>query len=328
MDLTRLRILILGRNEERRSHLRETLRREPGGLPSRVTELAGAAELSAQPHPAFDVAVLALAPDEDAVEQARALARRLPEIPIVAVDGRGDCDPGTLAACGVQEHLPELCACCPKSPRLAPALRWAVERRRLTAQVERLQRESERHALHDPLTGLPNRQLFQDRLAHLLARHSRTGSGFALLFLDLDGFKRVNDTLGHAAGDRLLIEVARRLRAALRDSDTCARWGGDEFLLALEEVASPEAAVRVAQKLLRALAFPIPGAGEARIGASVGISICPRDGRDAALLIRRADEAMYRAKAAGGSAICAAGERTSESAEDPPAAEPGVDQAS
>ena len=164
--------------------------------------------------------------------------------------------------------------------------------------------ETIRHqAHHDALTGLPNRALFTDRLDQALAHARRAEQNVAVLFLDLDRFKIVNDTLGHASGDRLLIQVACRLRDCLRAEDTLARMGGDEFTVILPGVPAStggEAAVQVAENLLAALAAPILLDGhELRVTVSIGISLFPHDGENAETLLKHADVAMYRAKEKG-----------------------------
>jgi diguanylate cyclase (GGDEF)-like protein len=151
----------------------------------------------------------------------------------------------------------------------------------------------------DTLTGLPNRALLADRLAQELARARRTGSGFAVLLFDLDGFKAVNDTWGHAAGDRVLAAVAERARKCVRASDTVGRLGGDEFLAVLPETTSA-GALGVAEKLREALKEPFALEGAAaHLGASVGISLFPVHGADAESLQRAADAALYAAKREG-----------------------------
>jgi diguanylate cyclase (GGDEF)-like protein/PAS domain S-box-containing protein len=158
-------------------------------------------------------------------------------------------------------------------------------------------------AYHDPLTGLPNRALLQEHLDLALARARRQGDAVGLLYLDLDGFKLVNDSLGHPAGDELLCHVTMRLSERRRGMDLLARQGGDEFLLLLADLDRSEAethARRVAEDLLKALAEPFSISGaEFHIGASIGISLYPRDAADADELLRHADAAMYGAKAAG-----------------------------
>ena len=161
---------------------------------------------------------------------------------------------------------------------------------------------------HDSLTRLPNRVLLRDRTTQALAQAGRNGGQVAVLFLDLDGFKAVNDLFGHTAGDRVLEVVAGRLRACVRESDTVARQGGDEFVILLPEVNSAGDAETLAAKLLAALAEPIPcGKEVAKIGVSIGMALYPRDGRDCDTLLAAADEAMYRAKQDGGNRVAAAG---------------------
>ncbi|HET8627879.1 MAG TPA: EAL domain-containing protein, partial [Thermomicrobiales bacterium] len=158
-------------------------------------------------------------------------------------------------------------------------------------------------AFHDALTGLPNRALFTDRLAHALARAARHGETLAVLFCDLDRFKVVNDSLGHAAGDRVLIAVAERLRRCVRADDTVARLGGDEFVILLEGLADSGEAVRVADRIAAALAdaVPVPASTppDVFISASVGIAVATPDHDTATDLLRDADVALYRAKQQG-----------------------------
>lgn len=155
-------------------------------------------------------------------------------------------------------------------------------------------------ALHDPLTGLANRAKFFDRLQFALAGARRSGGRVAALALDLDHFKAVNDTHGHLVGDRLLEAVAGRIMSCLRDSDTAARIGGDEFVVALSDLDSEEHAEQVAARLLAAIGQPIPIDNKTiRISASIGISHYPEDASDASGLVRAADTAMYRAKRSG-----------------------------
>jgi diguanylate cyclase (GGDEF)-like protein/PAS domain S-box-containing protein len=167
----------------------------------------------------------------------------------------------------------------------------------------------QRVAHHDSLTGLPNRLLFNDRLAQSIRLARRDKRGFALLFLDLDKFKQVNDTLGHDAGDELLQQVARTIRGELRDSDTVARVGGDEFTVILPDIARAEDAETVARKIVAALSAPIRLERRGRsveIGSSVGVALYPSDAADADALVSAADSAMYEAKQAGdGYRLCA-----------------------
>lgn len=165
------------------------------------------------------------------------------------------------------------------------------------AHAERVREQS----LQDPLTGLANRVLLRDRTQYEIARARRTGRRIALAFIDLDSFKPINDMHGHAVGDGVLQEVAARLSARLRENDTLARVGGDEFVALLPDVEHQEAARVLCQRLIESFQVPFgPRGAYGRLGASIGISLCPEDGKDFDTLMVRADSAMYRAKQAGG----------------------------
>lgn len=154
-----------------------------------------------------------------------------------------------------------------------------------------------RQANYDDLTGLPNRQLFRDRLEQDIQRTGRAGHGLALLFIDLDRFKEVNDTIGHLAGDRLLVEVARRILHCVRKTDTVARLGGDEFTVVMSDMSSNERVGAVAQAILDELAEPFQIDNEtAYLTASIGITLFPNDGSEVIELMQYADQAMYAAK--------------------------------
>jgi len=155
-------------------------------------------------------------------------------------------------------------------------------------------------ATHDTLTGLLNRYMFNQRFAHALNNALRYRKSMALLFLDLDRFKFINDTLGHPFGDRLLVEVASRLRLCLRESDSIARFGGDEFVALIEDFSGPGDVISIAQKILHAVRWPFMLEGEVcHVTASIGISLYPTDGVDLAELLKNADIAIYRAKEQG-----------------------------
>ncbi len=155
-------------------------------------------------------------------------------------------------------------------------------------------------AYYDPLTGLPNRRLLEDRLLVALSHAARTNNRLAVMFVDLDRFKRINDSLGHAVGDRVLIELARRIQACLREDDTVARMGGDEFVVVLGRLAQPDDAAVTARRIVAALRCPIViDERELVVTTSVGVSIYPDDSQDGSTLIKNADIAMYRAKEEG-----------------------------
>jgi diguanylate cyclase (GGDEF)-like protein/PAS domain S-box-containing protein len=165
---------------------------------------------------------------------------------------------------------------------------------------KRAEEQIEFHAYHDVLTNLPNRKLFNDRLMQNVTRARRSGRSVAVMFVDLDHFKTINDTLGHEAGDELLLEMSRRLRDNVRDDDTVARLGGDEFTIILAELRHPEDAVHVAEKIIRNVQEPMNiGGTNIEVSASIGIALFPDDGADPETLLRNADSAMYRAKESG-----------------------------
>ncbi|MCA1780186.1 MAG: diguanylate cyclase, partial [Xanthomonadaceae bacterium] len=175
-----------------------------------------------------------------------------------------------------------------------------IEARRLAEQLQMAQAELDHMAYHDPLTGLPNRMLMYDRLAQAIALAQRSDKQFAVLFMDLDAFKHINDSLGHGVGDQLLQSVGKRLLACVRHSDTICRLGGDEFVALLIDIDHPEDAALAVQKMLAAIALPYHiDEQELHVSASFGISIYPDDGMDAEALIKQADTAMYQAKARG-----------------------------
>ena len=177
--------------------------------------------------------------------------------------------------------------------QLGVVLSTAVRRKQIEQRMERL-------AQFDTLTGLPNRSLLHDRLAQTLAQARRKRANTAVLFVDLDRFKVINDTLGHEVGDRLIAQVGERLARCVRQGDTLGRISGDEFAAVLAELARTEDAAIVAQKMLDALAAPFDlGGRETYVGASIGVAAFPHDGEDAETLLKNADMAMYRAKKSG-----------------------------
>ena len=172
-------------------------------------------------------------------------------------------------------------------------VRDITERKRTEQKIAHL-------AHYDYLTDLPNRALFSDALEHSISLAKRNNYKLAVLFLDLDGFKKVNDTLGHDAGDVLLLGVSKRLKQTIRASDTVARVGGDEFVFVLNDIGTHESAASIANKIIAALSEPFKlGEQVSRVGASIGISIYPDDAEQTDTLIKQADEAMYLAKQSG-----------------------------
>lgn len=188
--------------------------------------------------------------------------------------------------------------------QLERSIRYAIERKRVEERLERL-------GFEDPLTGLPNRTLFHNRLEQTIRLADREDRPFAVVMMDLDGFKAVNDTFGYAAGDAVLAEIARRAKAILRASDTIARIGGDEIAAVMPTASSIESAIAMAQRLVDITNRPvILDECEARVGLSVGIAFYPIDGTDLDSVLKRADEAMCQAKRTGsGFAIAGDGER-------------------
>jgi len=169
----------------------------------------------------------------------------------------------------------------------------AIERRKLADELFW-------QAHHDTLTGLPNRQLFRDRLGQALALAQRNGGQLAVIYMDVDRFKQINDTMGHAAGDELLRQTAARLQACIRGSDTLARLGGDEFTVVLTQISNPSDAMRAARMMMEAMRAPfMVGNRELFVTISLGISVFPDDGADGGVLMVNADVAMYRAKEMG-----------------------------
>lgn len=177
--------------------------------------------------------------------------------------------------------------------------------RDITSHIEKENRNRKKVARlsqlahHDPLTSLPNRLLFKDRLNHALAKAARNGNILSVLFIDLDGFKRINDNLGHDAGDQLLCSVATKLKSCLRESDTLARLGGDEYIILLDELSKIDGAIQVARNILEIFSNPFQiNNKEVYVTGSIGISVYPQDAQSAEKLMKHADMAMYEAKRA------------------------------
>lgn len=301
MTLPRARILLLSSSSEGMERLFASLTSGPSRLEvTRATTVKQAGELLAGK--GFDGAVYE-APDASIARVGvRQFHRLHPEVPLVVVlaDSTSELELD-LKREGARDVLTSICLSCESDSILQRVLGHLVENRRLVRELEHARQLGLHLAHHDTLTGLANRQLFRTRLREALARSRRHPRPLAVFFVDLDRFKKINDTLGHNIGDLLLVEVGRRIQTCLRETDLVARRGGDEFTVILDGVANGQSAARAARKILDALAEPLVLDGNTlRIGASIGISLAPADGHDVDTLVRCADIAMYRAKARGG----------------------------
>jgi two-component system cell cycle response regulator len=241
----------------------------------------------------YDAVLLDLIlPDVEGLQAVKAVLAIAPDVPLVVLSGLDDERLALEAVLnGAQDYLIKGQG---DAALLRRAIRHAIERKRVERELSQL-------AKFDPLTGLPNRLLFRDRLAQAVQRIDRRDQVVALIFIDLDGFKAVNDRYGHAMGDRLLKAVAGRLSRVVRRTDTVARLGGDEFTIILEGLRRPDDAARVAEQVLRSLRQPFElGGFVIELGASLGVAIASHATEVPDMLTHRADVAMYRAKARGG----------------------------
>jgi len=296
-----LRVLLVEREPAAAARLRTALERgAPGRLEAtHVPRLTTAMALLGQP--GFDAAVVDL---DTPARDGRVPVERLREVSSIPLIGltAGDDAERVLAALRAGA-----CDCLRKGEAdpalLVRAVLHAVEVQRLREELERVRQREHYLSTHDPLTGLPNRSLFEDQLRRACFHGKRYEKQLAVLFVGLDRFRTVNDTLGHTHGDALMALVAGRLRGALRQSDLVARVGGDEFLVLLDDLPHPNAAGRVAGKLATALGPSHEMEGrEYWVSASMGIAVFPRDGEDAETLLRNGYIAMRQAKAVGGGA--------------------------
>lgn len=241
----------------------------------------------------FDAVLLDLSlPDTHGLSTVTQVLATSPDVPVVVLSGHDD-HPLALQALqhGAQDYLVKGDG---GTEFLARSILYAIERKKAQERLTYL-------AQHDQLTGLINRPLFRDRLIHAMARSKRKDQPLAIMLLDLDRFKGVNDTLGHDVGDQLLKEVAARLLESVREVDTVARMGGDEFTAILEGISGEEDVLVVAKRIVESIgtSFQI-GPHRISIGVSIGITLYPADDDNIDELLRHADKAMYAAKQQGG----------------------------
>src|SRR5688572_17888788 len=240
----------------------------------------------------FDVVLLDLhLPDGSGAECVEKIQKAETLVPIVVLSGHGDEDYAVdILNRGVQDYLVKWEG---DGRIILRAIRYAIERKRSEVKLNYLAR-------YDSLTGIPNRQYLRDQLERATARALRARQNLALLFLDLDRFKIVNDTLGHELGDELLRAVVQRLRSSIREGDLLARLGGDEFALLLEHVEGPIELESIAGGIVGRFSEPFHLDGrQVSVTASVGITLCPTDSIDPVALLNNADIAMYQAKEQG-----------------------------
>ena len=247
-------------------------------------------------HERFDAVLLDLSlPDGYGLPTLRQMQAASPTIPIIVLSGVSD---QTLALQAVQNGAQDYLVKGQGQPEfLARSIRYAIERKRAEERLTYL-------AQYDQLTGLVNRTLFRDRLVQAMARSKRLQQPLGLMLLDLDRFKAVNDTMGHDVGDQLLKAVAGRLQECVREVDTVARMGGDEFTIILEGLSCDQDITIVARRITESLAEPFHlKEHQTSIGVSIGITVYPSDDHEIDELLKHADTAMYRAKQQGGSSF-------------------------
>ncbi|WP_295441016.1 GGDEF domain-containing response regulator [uncultured Thiodictyon sp.] len=299
---------------------------------------AKALKLAAGPVPPELILLDIMMPEMDGYEVCRRLkatsaGERIPVIFVTVVDAIEDKVKGF--ALGAADYITKPFDIDEVRARVRTHLELARLRRELTqlvaertARLEQSEKKLDFFTHRDPLTGLPNRALFGELLAHAIQQAEHGKTEFGLLLVDLDHFKTVNESLGHSVGDRLLIEVTRRLRALLPDLDAMARSGGDEFNIILDRDPSIPGIDLTAQRLLEALAEPFELDGQAiGVGASIGIALYPADGRDAETLQSNADAALYQAKTQGRGVLCFSSPEMSRRAKDRLALETDLRQA-
>jgi diguanylate cyclase (GGDEF)-like protein len=282
-----VRVLLIERDPGSAARIARSLERPAAHW--RLTHAASVPEAVAiLEHAAFDAVVLDIGFAPAGLDGLRRIREASPAAPIVVCAGREEPELAFHAmAEGAQDWVPEAWR---DGARLERSIRYAIARKRSERAIREL-------AYHDALTGLPNRLLLHDRISRAIAHGRRHRQSFAVLYVDVDDFKEINDSFGHGGGDVVLKVIAGRLRDAVRSTDTVARLGGDEFIVLLSELTSPGDAAVVADKIQGWVARPCPLNGaSASISASIGIAVWPEDGDGAEQLVERADFAMYEAK--------------------------------
>lgn len=287
-----MHVLLVESDENDATRLEGLLQDAPGG-PFEVTRASSlAAAVTALESASYDVVLLSVAlPDGSGIFSLRQVIETSPSSPVVVLSERSD-DSTALEAVqsGAQDYIEKKNV---DEQGLARVIRYAAERKSSEERLAYL-------ANYDQVTGVANRSLFSDRLDQAIQRAIRNRSMMALLFIDLDGFKEINDTFGHETGDQVLKAVAVRILASVRKVDTVARFGGDEFTILLEQIAVPASAGLVAAKLIETIGKPFDiGQKTLTVTASIGAAVFDPHQDDHSTLLRDADRAMYRAKTEG-----------------------------
>jgi len=286
-----MKILLVEDDSDDADFLRLSLSQHKGAAHvTRTAQLADA--VAALDNDRFDVVLLDLnLPDGRGADCVAKIQEANSLVPIVVLSGQGDEDYAVeILNKGVQDYLVKWEG---DGRAILRAIRYAIERKRAEVRVNFLAR-------HDALTGIPNRTYLRDQLGQATSRALRGHRTMALLLLDLDRFKTVNETLGHEAGDMLLRAVVQRLTGSVREGDLIARLGGDEFAVLLEDIEGPLEAETVASNIVAAFQEPFEvGGRQVTVTASVGITVCPADGKEPVALLNNADIAMYQAKDRG-----------------------------
>ncbi|MGH0031474.1 MAG: putative bifunctional diguanylate cyclase/phosphodiesterase [Myxococcota bacterium] len=297
---TRVRVLLVGDDEAGARDLRERLATS-SAMAFEVVHAARLADALALPK-AQDPDVILLHVGQEELPRLPSLTQARMAAPLVPVVVISDLDDESVALKALQNGARGYLVRSESSTRLlVTTLGAALESHRMILQLNTARERARHLATHDQLTGLANRSLFHDRLSQAVSAARRGRHKLAVLFVDLDGFKGINDTLGHAVGDGLLRGIARRIASCLRETDTAGRLGGDEFAVLLTNLANELDAATVARKLLASLSDPIEFRRQSTsIRCSIGIATFPRDAMEPEDLIKRADTAMYHAKERGG----------------------------